>query len=136
MTIIFLKTVPKFLILKLSILLGITGYPDVLEPELLSALQNVSEVVCRFVDNNPSAWAPLICQVITFSIFLFLSAGTWTQVLLKRLVKFVCFIFQWSLNLLGQVVTKNNGRRGKFGLLSEIIRFFVDNRYQFSFCKI
>ena len=52
--------------LKLSILLGITGYPDVLEPELLSALQNVSEVVCRFVDNNPSAWAPLICQVIMF----------------------------------------------------------------------
>ena len=70
MIIIFLKTLPKVLTLKLSILLGITGYPDVLEPELLSALQNVSEVVCRFVDNNPSAWAPLICQVITsFYIF-------------------------------------------------------------------
>lgn len=113
MTIIFLKTLPKFLTLKLSILLGITGYPDVLEPELLSALQNVSEVVCRFVDNNPSAWAPLICQVISLVIFLFLSAGTWTQVLSKRLLIFVCFILQWSLNLLGQVVTKNNGRRGK-----------------------
>ena len=48
-----------------TVLTGSTGcYPDALEPELMSALQNVSEVVCRFVDNNPTAWAPLICQVI------------------------------------------------------------------------
>ena len=47
------------------VLTGNTGcYPDALDPELMSALQNVSEVVCRFVDNNPTAWAPLICQVI------------------------------------------------------------------------
>ena len=47
-------------------LAGNTGcYPDSLDPELTSALQNVSEVVCRFVDNNPTAWAPLICQVCT-----------------------------------------------------------------------
>ena len=44
-------------------LLGTTGHPADLDPELLSALQNVSEVVCRFVDNNPTAWAPLICEV-------------------------------------------------------------------------
>jgi len=45
-------------------LAGNTGCsPDALDPELMSALQNVSEVVCRFVDNNPTAWAPLICQV-------------------------------------------------------------------------
>ena len=43
--------------------LGTTGHPADLDPELLSALQNVSEVVCRFVDNNPTAWAPLICEV-------------------------------------------------------------------------
>lgn len=47
------------------VLTGNTGcYPDALDPELMSALQNVSEVVCRFVDNNPTAWAPLICQVL------------------------------------------------------------------------
>lgn len=46
--------------------LGTTAacHRDTLDPELISALQNVSEVVCRFVDNNPTAWAPLICQVI------------------------------------------------------------------------
>ena len=26
-------------------------HPDTLDPELISAFQNVSEVVCRFVDN-------------------------------------------------------------------------------------
>lgn len=53
-----------YVIYCIIVLTGNTGCnPDALDPELMSALQNVSEVVCRFVDNNPTAWAPLICQV-------------------------------------------------------------------------
>lgn len=48
---------------------GVIGHPDDLDAELMSALQNVSEVVRQFVDNNPSAWAPLICQVRFHEIF-------------------------------------------------------------------
>jgi len=78
---VFHEAVQKYVVeLERQALSGSTGHPDALDPDLISALQNVSEVVRRFVDNNPTAWAPLICQ--------------------------------WSLNLLGQVVTKNNGRRG------------------------
>ncbi|XP_022786395.1 integrator complex subunit 5-like [Stylophora pistillata] len=79
---VFHEAVQKYMVeLERQALSGtsVASHPDALDPELISALQNVSEVVCRFVDNNPTAWAPLICQ--------------------------------WSLNLLGQVVTKNNGRR-------------------------
>ncbi|KAL9989570.1 hypothetical protein ACROYT_G004133 [Oculina patagonica] len=78
---VFHEAVQKYVVeLERQALSGSTGcYPDSHDPELTSALQSVSEVVCRFVDNNPTAWAPLICQ--------------------------------WSLDLLGQVVTKNNGRR-------------------------
>ncbi|XP_027049522.1 integrator complex subunit 5-like [Pocillopora damicornis] len=79
---VFHEAVQKYMVeLERQALSGTTAacHRDTLDPELISALQNVSEVVCRFVDNNPTAWAPLICQ--------------------------------WSLNLLGQVVTKNNGRR-------------------------
>ena len=42
---------------------GVRGDPDFDDPGLNSALQSVSEVVRGFVDNNPSAWAPVICQV-------------------------------------------------------------------------
>ncbi|XP_068726857.1 integrator complex subunit 5-like isoform X3 [Montipora capricornis] len=78
---VFHEAVQKYVVeLERQALSGATGHPADLDPELISALQNVNEVVHRFVDNNPTAWAPLICQ--------------------------------WSLNLLGQVVTKNNGRRG------------------------
>ena len=84
------------------VLTGSTGcYPDALEPELMSALQNVSEVVCRFVDNNPTAWAPLICQVIHvftcntlywYSSFL---SDQWLLFLFSCLCFFVflCFFF-------------------------------------------
>ena len=51
-------------------LAGITGHPEALDPELTSALQNVSEVVRKFVDNNPTAWAPLICQVIHHAVYM------------------------------------------------------------------
>lgn len=112
--------------------LGTTGHPADLDPELLSALQNVSGVVCRFVDNNPTAWAPLICEV-KYSLYDYIACPLqhymprlWYLTQLSNFAEWNHFnpissqiinVFQWSLNLLGQVVTRNNGRRGKLDYL-------------------
>ena len=45
--------------------LGFSGNPDFKDCDLDDALQTVCEVVRNFINNNASAWAPLICEVNT-----------------------------------------------------------------------
>lgn len=54
----------------------------------------------------------IILSVNCYNWIFFITLSKYLYCKLTLTLEFYCVTLQWSLNLLGQVVTKNNGRRG------------------------